>query len=259
MGFSLFANLVQGNEANYTRTRCTSFNSLVFSVMLIQDVNRNYAYIGKITCWITFLLGIIYVFITFLGFQSLQSHDEPIADPYFSLMELLSILIALFMSIDMLAIHFYASRSYKFNSLFAVCCMFIVAGITSSVHFVVLTMSHQLEASTLSELELFFSFKWPSVVYLLDILAWDWFFSLSFLSAASIFYKGRLEKIIRILMLIAGSLALIGILGVPFNDMQIRNIGIVGYAVIAPFVFLLIGLNFNRLDRNKKTNALQGE
>ena len=161
------------------------------------------------------------------------------------------------MVIDMIAIHHHASAKYKLHSLFALCSMSIMAAITSSVHFVVLTMSHQLETSTMGGFTLLFSFKWPSVAYILDILAWDWFFSLSFLAAAPIFNKGRTEKTIRALMLISGILSLIGIAGVPFGDMQIRNIGIIGYAIIAPFAFLFIGRNFNRKHLNRKTNSQQ--
>ena len=194
--------------------------------MFIENTNRNYAYIGKITCWLTSILGIIYLSITIFGFISLNSPNEPIGDPYFSLMELLTLIIAPLMVIDMIAIHHHASAKYKLYSLFALCSMSIMAVITSSVHFVVLTMSHRLETSTMRGFTLLFSFKWPSVAYILDILAWDWFFS-------------------------------IGIAGVPFGDMQIRNIGIIGYAIIAPFAFLFIGRNFNRIHLNGKKNFQQ--
>ncbi len=220
--------------------------------MLIENGNKNFAHIGKITCSITFFLGLVYLFVTFFGFQSLKSPDEPIRDPYFTMMELLTIILALLMSINMIVIHIHASAKYKLHTLFALCSMIIMAGITTSVHFVVLTMNHQLETATMREWTLFFSFKWPSVAYILDILAWDLFFSLSFLCAAPIFNNGKMEKTIRTLMLISGILSLIGIIGVPLGNMQIRNIGIIGYALIAPFAFLLIGINFNRIEQNKK-------
>ncbi|WP_340198842.1 hypothetical protein [Ascidiimonas sp. W6] len=220
--------------------------------MLIENTNKNYAHIGKVTCWITFTLGIVYLIITLFGFLSLNSHDEPIGDPYFTLMEILTIIIAQLMAFNMIAIHYHASEKYKLHGLFALSLMFIMVGITTSVHFVVIIMSHQLETTTIGDLALFFSFQWPSVVYILDILAWDWFFALSFLIAAPIFNHGRLEKTIRTFMLISGTLSLIGILGVPFGNMQIRNIGIIGYALIAPLAFLLIGINFNRIQMNRK-------
>ena len=221
--------------------------------MLIADTNRKLSYIGKITCLVTFSLGLIYIFTTFFGFLSLNSPDEPIGDPYFIIMEVLTLIIAPFMALVMISIHYHTSTKYRLNSLFAVLSMFLMAGITSSVHFVVLTMHHQLDPVKMGDLTLFFSFKWPSVVYILDILAWDWFFALSFLLAAPIFNNGRLEKSIKALMIISGTLSLIGIVGVPLENMQIRNIGIIGYALIAPFAFLLIGLNFSRIQiKNKR-------
>ena len=224
--------------------------------MFFSDKNTNYARTGKITCWATFILGIFYIIITILGFISLNSPNEPIGDPYFSLMEILTLIMAPLMAMNMIAVHYHASSKYKLNSLFGIFSMFVMAGITSCVHFVVLTMNHQIDTTTMRELTLFFSFKWPSIVYVLDILAWDWFFALSFLFAAPIFDNGKLEKTIRALMIISGTLSLIGLIGVPLENMQVRNIGIIGYAVIAPFVFLLIGINFNRIQL-KKTNAQQ--
>jgi hypothetical protein len=70
----------------------------------------------------------------------------------------------------------------------------------------------------------------PSVVYALDILAWDLFFGLSMLFASRVFLKGRLERILAILMIMSGVLSLAGLAGVYLSDMGIRNIGIVGYA-----------------------------
>jgi hypothetical protein len=84
------------------------------------------------------------------------------------------------------------------------------------------------------------------VAYALDILAWDWFFALSMLFAAPVFKAGRLEKTVRILMVVSGSLSLAGLIGVPLADMQVRNIGIIGYGVVAPIVFLLLGIVFGR-------------
>jgi hypothetical protein len=124
--------------------------------------------------------------------------------------------------------------------------MLLCAGITSSVHFVILTASRQLEAAGFPWLPMFLSFKWPSVAYTLDILAWDVFFALSMLFAAPVFKGGRLETTLRILLIVSGVLSLAGLLGVPLANMQVRNIGIVGYAGVAPFAFLLLGTLFGR-------------
>lgn len=193
-----------------------------------------------------FSLTVIYAVTTVIGLLSLKSPRDPIGDPYFSLMELLTLLIAPLMVIIMVAVHAYASPEVKAYSFTALLFMILLAAITSSVHFVILTVSRQIEATGLTWVPLFFSFKWPSVAYTLDILAWDVFFALSMLFAAPVFMVGRLEKTVRILMIVSGVLSLAGLIGVPLANMQVRNIGIIGYAVVAPVVFLLLGLVFGR-------------
>lgn len=206
-----------------------------------EDFNSKYRIIGRVTSWIVFMIGICYAVTTFFGFLSLKSPHDPIGDPFFTMMELLTILIAPLMAVSMVAVHYYAAPNDKIYSLTALFFMFIMTGITSSVHFVILTAGHQIEATRLPGSSFFFSFNWPSVAYSLDILAWDWFFALSILFAAPVFKTGRLEKIVRTLMIVCGFLSLVGLIGVPLGNMQVRNIGIIGYAVITPVVFLLIG------------------
>jgi hypothetical protein len=95
-------------------------------------------------------------------------------------------------------------------------------------------------------MDLVFSFKWPSVVYALDILAWDWFYAISLLFLAPIFKGDGLNRLIKILLIVSGVLCLAGLMGIPLDNMQVRNIGIIGYGVIAPFIFLLMAMNINR-------------
>jgi hypothetical protein len=84
------------------------------------------------------------------------------------------------------------------------------------------------------------------VTYTLDILAWDFFFALSMLFAAPVFKAGRLETAVRWLLIVSGVLSLAGLIGVPLANMQVRNIGIVGYVPVAVVAFLLLGLVFGR-------------
>jgi hypothetical protein len=77
-------------------------------------------------------------------------------------------------------------------SLIALVFMGLLAGLTSSVHFVILTVSRQAAFTGQSWLPLLLEFKWPSVAYALDILAWDVFFPLAVLSAAPVFGGSRL-------------------------------------------------------------------
>src|SRR6266536_2519923 len=202
--------------------------------------------IGRAAAWAVFFLAVLYTVPLVLGLLSLKSPQDPIGDPYFSIMELLIVLMAPLMVVSMVAVHAYAAPEVKIYSLTALCFMILLVGLTSSVHFVILTVGHQIEASGLPWVPLFLSWKWPSVVYTLDILAWDFFFALSMLLAAPVFKGGRLEITVRILMIVSGVLSLAGLIGVPLANMQVRDIGIVGYAVVAPVAFLLLGMLFGR-------------
>jgi hypothetical protein len=202
--------------------------------------------IGRAAAWAAFFLLVAYAVTTALGFLSLKSPQDQIGDPYFTVMELLIIVTAPLMIMAMVAVHAYSPPEAKAYSFTALVFMILLAGITSSVHFVILTVGRQIEAIGSTWAPLLLSFSWPSVAYALDILAWDWFFALSMLFAAPVFKAGRLEKTVRILMIVSGSLSLAGLIGVPLADMQVRNIGIIGYGVVAPIVFLLLGIVFGR-------------
>ncbi len=201
--------------------------------------------IGRAAAWGVFFLAVVYAVPLVLGLLSLKSPQDPIGDPYFSIMELLIFLTAPLMVVSMVAVHAYAPPEVKIYSLTALAFMILLAGITSSVHFVILTVSRQIDTG-LPWVPLFLSFKWPSVPYILDILAWDVFFALAMLFAAPVFKGGKLETAVRFLMIASGVISLAGLIGVPFGNMQIRNIGIVGYAVVAPVAFLLLGMLFGR-------------
>jgi hypothetical protein len=209
--------------------------------------------IGRAAAWAAFLVGQAYAVAALLGFISLKSPRDPIGDPFLSIMAFLIVLMAPLMVASMVAVHAYASPDLKAYSLTALAFMILLAGITSSVNFAILMVSRQIEAAGSLWLPLFLPYKWPSVAYSLDILAWDWFFALSMLFAAPVFSEGRLQKTVRILMIVSGVLSLVGLIGVAFADIQVLSIGILGYGVAAPVVFLLLGVVFGR------TQPLQGD
>jgi hypothetical protein len=124
--------------------------------------------------------------------------------------------------------------------------MGLLAGVTSVVHFCVLTLSRQPEFVGRPWESLVFPFEWPSVVYAVDILAWDVFFPLSVLFAAPVFRGSRLAAWIRVLMIASGVLSLAGLSGVVAGDMQLRNIGIVGYVGVFLVVAALLAILFYR-------------
>jgi hypothetical protein len=207
--------------------------------------------IGRAAAWAVLGMGVVYAVITALGFLSLKAPQDPIGEPFVSLMELLIVLMAPLYVVSMVAVHAYAPLERRVYSLTALSFMLLLAGLTSSVHFTVLLVGPQFAATGLSWSPLLFAWQWPSVAYALDILAWDWFFALALCFAAPVFQAGQLEKTVRALMLVSGVLSLAGLLGVPLADMQVRNIGIIGYAVVAPVVFLLLGIVFGRAQPGK--------
>src|SRR5512133_4238082 len=149
-------------------------------------------------------LDVAYAITLVVGFLSLKSPEQPIGDPMFSILEVLIIVMMPVMVALMVAVHAWAPSHAKTLSLTAVIFMGLLAGVTCSVHFVILTLSRQAASAGQSSLPLLLSFKWPSVAYALDILAWDFFFALSVLFAAPVFRQGRLEAAIRILLLVSG-------------------------------------------------------
>src|SRR5215203_7448655 len=191
------------------------------------------------------LLGEYAVTLT-VGLASLESPQQPIGDPMFSILEVLIIITMPAMVALMVAVHAWAPMHAKTLSLTSVVFMGLLAGVTCSLHFVSLTLSRQPEFTGQSWLPLVFSFNWPSVAYALDILGWDVFFPLSMLFAAPVFWGSRLAAWIRVMMIASGVLALAGLSGVVVGDMQLRNIGIVGYVGVFLVVAALLAVLFYR-------------
>ena len=177
---------------------------------------------GVIAAVGTVLFSAAYLVPLVFGLLSLKSPQDPIGDPWFSMMEILIILVMPLMVALMVAVHAWASPESQALSLLAIVFMGLTAGVTCSLHFVILVLGHQAAFAGQLWLPVFLAFKWPSVVYALDILAWDVFFPLSVLSAAPVFTGSRIAVAIRVLMIVSGVLALAGLSGVLAGDMQLR-------------------------------------
>ena len=227
--------------------------------MIPESFTKYHRLLGITASFSVFLILVAYAVTLTLGLLSLTSPAEPIGDPYFSIMEILIIVLAPLLVTVMVVVHGYAAARAKLFSLTALAFMIISACITSSVHFVILTVSRQMASAGFPWVSLFLSFEWPSVTYALDILAWDVFFALAMLSAAPVFTAGRLEKTVRVLMVVSGILSLAGLIGVPLADMNVRNIGIIGYVGVSLVVFPLLGLLFWRMRlRPEETGETSG-
>ena len=194
----------------------------------------------------TVILVAVYAVTLVVGLLSLESPDDPIEDPMFTILEVLIMVMMPAIVGLMVAVHAFAPTRMKVLTLTAVVFMGLLAGLTLSIHFVILTLSREPEFAGQQWLPLVLEFEWPSVVYALDVLGWDVFFSLSMLFAAPVFQGSRLAAWIRWLMVTSGVLALAGLSGVAFGDMQFRNIGIVGYVPVFLVVAVLLGVLFYR-------------
>jgi len=202
--------------------------------------------LGILSATATVFLLVAYAVTLAVGLLSLESPEQPIGEPMFTILEVLIIIMMPAMVALMVAVHAWAPMHVKTLSLTSVVFMGLLAGVTCSLHFVMLTLSRQPEFSGQSWLPLVLSFNWPSVVYALEILGWDVFFPLSVLFAAPVFRGSRLAAWIRVLMIASGVLALAGLSGVVVGDMQVRNIGIVGYVGVFLIVAALLAVLFYR-------------
>ncbi len=201
---------------------------------------------GILSAAATVILLVAYAVTLVVGLLSLESPQEPIGDPMFTLLKILIIVMMPAMVALMVTVRAWAPMHAKTLTLTSVVFMGLLAGVTSVVHFCVLSLSRQPEFAGQSWLPMVLSFKWPSVVYALDILAWDIFFPLSMLFAAPVFWGSRLAAWIRVLMIASGVLAFAGLSGVVVGDMQLRNIGIVGYVGVFLVVATLLAVLFYR-------------
>jgi hypothetical protein len=200
--------------------------------------------VGQWSCYLVFGLSVAYVPTTAAGFVFGGGLTGPIRDPYLAVMELLILLLAPALVVTFAALHAYAPASKKILSHSALVLVALMAGITICVHFVALTVGRQAHEATLPGFSLLFSWTWPSMIYALDITAWDFCLGLALLLAAPVFSHGPLHAWLRRGMVISGILCLGGLLGVVFGNMNIRDIGIVGYAVVLPIVVLRMGRLF---------------
>jgi hypothetical protein len=204
-------------------------------------------------------VALVYVMTMTLGFVAAGSLDAPLVDPVFAIMELLILVQAPLIVVLFTALQRYAAPAHRGLSLAAFGLVVVMAGITLSVHFVLLTVGRQVPPSLLPGFDRYFSFQWPSVAYALDILAWDYCLGLALLLGAFVFTGAGLERAVRAGMIIAGFLCLAGLLGVVTANMQIRNVGILGYGGVFPVVILLMARVFGRERANTPGGAASSQ
>jgi hypothetical protein len=187
-----------------------------------------------------------YAAVLVAGLLSLPTPQDPIGEPVFGILEILILFLAPLMLMLAASIHAWADERSKIFGVMSLAFMSLMAVLTCSIHFVVLTISRDPAIAAMESAQVLLAFKWPSIVYALDILAWDVLFALSAVFAAPVFGGSRLGTWIRRLLFTSGVLAFAGLTGVVQGDMQLRNIGILGYVLVYPVAAALVALLFVR-------------
>ncbi len=200
--------------------------------------------LGKLSCYAQFWISMAYVPTMAAGVVAVGGFSAVIRDPYQAIMELLIFPSAVALVVAFAALHAYAPASKKTLSLSALVLVALMAGITLCVHIIVLTVGRAADETTLPGFTMLFSWTWPSMIYALDIVAWDFCLGVALLLAAPVFSGSRLALWVRRGLVISGLLCLGGLLGAVLGDMNVRNIGVLGYALVLPVVMLQMGRLF---------------
>ena len=201
---------------------------------------------GIIAGYAVAALCIAYALVLGVGLLTLPSPDVQIQNPWFTAMEVLILAIAPTMVTFTVALYALASAERKALAVLCIISMSMCAVVTCCVHFTVLTLSRQSAFAGTDWTTLVLSFKWPSVVYALDIFAWDFFFPIAALCAAQIVQGKGLARLARGLLFSSSALAFAGMAGVPLSDMSVRNIGVIGYVVLFPTATVLLAIVWQR-------------
>jgi hypothetical protein len=110
--------------------------------------------------------------------------SKPLEDPYLAIMEVLILVMAPVLVLLAVVIHACAPEGTKTYSMTALGWMLLMAGFTMTVHLVQLTVVRRIDPSAIHGFQYLFNWHWPSVLYGVDIVAWDIFFGLALLFAS---------------------------------------------------------------------------
>jgi hypothetical protein len=207
--------------------------------------SRTDRWIGMWSARALFALGVSYAVIMIVGFAAMGGTSKPLEDPYLAIMEILILIQAPILVLLAVVIHACAPERTRTYSMTALGWMLVLAGFTVTVHLVQLTVVRRIDPAAIHGFQYLFNWHWPSMLYGIDIVAWDIFFGLALLFAAPVFHAAG-HIAVRNGMLLAGAMSVAGIVGPAANHIALRQIGIVGYAIIWPIVCLPLSRVFQR-------------
>jgi len=158
-------------------------------------------------------------------------------------MEVLILVMAPVLVLLAVVIHACAPDGTKTYAMTALGWMLLLAGFTMTVHLVQLTVVRRIDPSAIQGFQYLFNWHWPSVLYGVHVVAWDIFFGLALLFAAPVFHVSG-NAAVRNGLLIAGAMCLVGVIGPAVNHIALRQIGIIGYAIVWPIVCIPLSKAF---------------
>lgn len=197
--------------------------------------------LGLLASVLVVIFECAYAIALILGLAAREDAGDPIGDPYFSIMELLIVaMMPAFVCLSV-AVHATCAPHRRPYALAAALFVAILTAITTSVHASILLLGRTPAFAGMSHV---FSFEWPSLVYVLDVLAWDFFFGFFAVFLAFCFELDGFERWIRRVLLASGLLAFAGLAGAAIGDMSLRNIGIAGYVGAFTIAAVLLAVRF---------------
>lgn len=189
-------------------------------------------------------ISIAYAAIMVAGFVSLGNLSGPLPDPYLGVAEVLILVMAPAMVVLMAAVHACAPVRLRLFSLLAFGWMLVAACLTMTVHVVELVVARRVDPAAVPGFARLFDFAWPSMLYAVDVVAWDLLLGLSLLCAAFVFTGHRYRAVRRGLM-VSAALCLAGLVGPATDVLAWRGIGILGYVVAFPAACLWLSRAFS--------------
>ncbi len=169
-------------------------------------------------------VGIAYAVVLAVGILR-HGFSEPIADPVLAVMELLTIAAVLPLVLLVAAILLVATSERRIWGIVSLSFAVMFTAATCGVHFVELTAGRQLGSRGL---------EWPSIIYAVELAAWDLFLGVSLLFAAAALDPAQAPAPVRRLFQVTGALCLLGLIGPAVGNMRLQLIGVFGYAVMLP-------------------------
>ena len=173
-------------------------------------------------------IGIFYLATIALWLFVEATPQEPIGDPFFAVMEGLTMVSALALSGLVTAIWGFAERAHRVQGMLTLSLGALAASLTMAGHIVQLTAIRQLwRAGQLPDYRL----VWPSATLAVEYFAWDVLVGGTMIFASFALTGGPGSTPARRAMLIGGALCLLGLVGPGSGRMILQNIAVTGYAI----------------------------